>query len=194
MKLNSNTKIVGRNVILVPYREYHVPRYHEWMKSEDLQKLTASEPLTLEEEYDMQKSWCEDDDKCTFIILDKHTYNKENSETDAMIGDTNIFMTDNEITAGEIEIMIAEEAARGKKMGWEAVILMLLYGIKHLNLKTIEAKISLTNIISIKMFNKLGFEEKSTSEIFQEVTLEKNVCSEWVKWLNEQAQYELQTC
>ncbi|XP_026726354.1 N-acetyltransferase 9 isoform X2 [Trichoplusia ni] len=175
MKLNSNTKIVGRNVILVPYREYHVPRYHEWMKSEDLQKLTASEPLTLEEEYDMQKSWCEDDDN-------------------AMIGDTNIFMTDNEITAGEIEIMIAEEAARGKKMGWEAVILMLLYGIKHLNLKTIEAKISLTNIISIKMFNKLGFEEKSTSEIFQEVTLEKNVCSEWVKWLNEQAQYELQTC
>lgn len=111
-----------------------------------------------------------------------------------MIGDTNIFMTDNEITAGEIEIMIAEEAARGKKMGWEAVILMLLYGVQHLNLKTIEAKISLTNIISIKMFHKLGFEEKSTSEIFQEVTLEKNVSSEWVKWLNEQAQYELQTC
>ncbi|KAJ8733848.1 hypothetical protein PYW07_014399 [Mythimna separata] len=194
MKLNSNTRIVGHNVILVPYKEYHVPRYHEWMKSEELQKLTASEPLTLEEEYEMQRSWREDDDKCTFIILDKHLYDKNNEETDAMIGDTNIFITDNELEAGEIEIMIAEEAARGKKLGWEAVILMFLYGIQHINLKLIEAKIALSNNISIKMFKKLGFEEKSISEVFQEVTLEKKVDDEWIEWLNKQAQYEIQTC
>ncbi|PZC87262.1 alpha/beta-tubulin-N-acetyltransferase 9 [Helicoverpa armigera] len=194
MKLNSNTKIVGKNLVLVPYREYHVPRYHEWMQSVELQKLTASEPLTLEEEYEMQRSWREDEDKCTFIILDKDIYEKSNDETDAMIGDTNIFITDNELAAGEIEIMIAEESARGKKFGWEAVILMFLYGIKHINIKLFEAKISLTNTISIKMFNKLGFQEKSVSEVFQEVTLEKKVNDEWIRWLNEQAQYEIQTC
>lgn len=32
------------------------------MKSEKLQHLTASEPLTLDEEYNMQKSWFEDED------------------------------------------------------------------------------------------------------------------------------------
>ena len=32
------------------------------MKSKELQELTASEPLTLKEEYEMQKSWREDDD------------------------------------------------------------------------------------------------------------------------------------
>lgn len=32
------------------------------MKSEELQRLTASEPLTLEQEYAMQHSWREDAD------------------------------------------------------------------------------------------------------------------------------------
>ena len=32
------------------------------MKSPELQELTASEPLTLEEEYEMQKTWREDED------------------------------------------------------------------------------------------------------------------------------------
>lgn len=38
------------------------------MRSEELQKLTASEPLTLEDEYVMQKSWREDDDSNVFVI------------------------------------------------------------------------------------------------------------------------------
>lgn len=32
------------------------------MKSPELQELTASEPLSLEEEYQMQKRWREDED------------------------------------------------------------------------------------------------------------------------------------
>lgn len=43
-----------------------------------------------------------------------------------MIGDTNLFLQNSQ--GAEIEIMIADEASRGKKRGWESVILMLLYG------------------------------------------------------------------
>lgn len=48
---------------------------------------------------------------------------------DAMIGDTNLFFnnTEDQCTA-EAEIMIADIKSRGKKMGWEAMILMLRYG------------------------------------------------------------------
>ena len=42
MKLNWNTKIIGEKVVLVPYCKKHVPKYHEWMKSEELQHLTGS--------------------------------------------------------------------------------------------------------------------------------------------------------
>lgn len=57
-----NTRINGTNVILVPYQEKHVTKYHEWMKNPMLQYLTSSEPLTLEEEFEMQKRWLEDED------------------------------------------------------------------------------------------------------------------------------------
>lgn len=62
MKLNQNTMLVGKKVVLVPYTSEHVPRYHERMKSEELQHLTASEQMTLQQEYEMQCSWCEDED------------------------------------------------------------------------------------------------------------------------------------
>lgn len=46
-----------------------------------------------------------------------------------MIGDTNLFFNDlQEPNIAEIEIMIANEAYRGKRRGWESVILMMNYG------------------------------------------------------------------
>jgi len=46
-----------------------------------------------------------------------------------MIGDTNLFLHDSQGSCvAEIEIMIVDEASRGRRRGWESVILMLLYG------------------------------------------------------------------
>jgi hypothetical protein len=48
-----------------------------------------------------------------------------------MIGDTNLFFCHSEDCAhlAEAEIMIAEKNSRQKRLGWEAMLLMLRYGM-----------------------------------------------------------------
>ncbi|KAK2189628.1 hypothetical protein NP493_101g08008 [Ridgeia piscesae] len=109
MKINQEICITGKRTVLVPYRKEHVTKYHGWMQNEELQELTASEPLTLQEEYAMQHSWSEDEQKCTFIILDagKFKNNKEN-EIESMVGDVNLFFNDiDDKYSAEVEIMVA---------------------------------------------------------------------------------------
>ncbi|XP_054288151.1 N-acetyltransferase 9-like protein [Macrosteles quadrilineatus] len=190
MRKNSQTKIVGSNVILVPYRRIHVPKYHCWMQSKELQELTASEPLTEEEEFEMQQSWLCDENKCTFIVLERRIYDENQNEIEAMIGDTNLYLIEEDGSLiGETGIMIAEESVRGRGRGREAILLMLRYGVEHLDVKRFLAKISLSNEISIKMFKKLGFEVESESSVFQEVTLFVDVSSSWRTWLKDQTNH-----
>lgn len=73
------------------------------MSNPELLKLTASEPLTLDQEYEMQETWRNDEDsmfyhpkiytilsisvfifnsilECTFLILNKDTYERTHDE------------------------------------------------------------------------------------------------------------------
>lgn len=177
MKINENTLLEGHKVVLVPYNAEHVPRYHEWMKSAELQQLTASEPLTLEQEYDMQTRWREDNDKCTFIILDKQQWADPSVEEEqCMVGDVNIFLTDpSDLSLAELEIMVAEPRYRGKGIGKEVTCMMMCYGVTKLGIRKFQAKIGLDNQISIAMFKKLHFQEVSVCKVFKEVTLELRV-------------------
>ena len=76
-----------------------------------------------------QETWRDSRDKCTFIVLDRALYEESGSEGSSMVGDTNLFLSnaeeDQSSVMGEAEIMIAEESARGKGLGWEAMLIML---------------------------------------------------------------------
>ncbi|XP_015501501.1 N-acetyltransferase 9 isoform X1 [Parus major] len=189
MKINQDTVLRGKKVTLVPYTSAHVPRYHEWMQSEELQRLTASEPLSLEQEYEMQRSWQEDADKCTFIVLDSERWPGQ-AEENSMVGDVNLFLNNTEDpTVGEIEIMIAEPSFRGRGFGKEATLLMMAYGVRKLGITKFEAKIGQDNEASICMFKKLHFKEVAVSSIFQEVTLRLDVSDQERQWLLEQTNH-----
>ncbi|KAJ1990200.1 N-acetyltransferase 9 [Dimargaris cristalligena] len=156
--------------------------------------MTASEPLTLEEEFEMQQKWATDEDKCTFIVLARNDAPVDQNIHDlsAMIGDVNLFFNDFEIpTSCEIEAMIAEPSYRNRGYGTEAIRLMLMYGITHLKVTQFTAKILSKNESSRRLFaTKLGFQETGFSEVFQEVSFALPVGADLRKW----AEDLLQNC
>ncbi|WPT12734.1 N-acetyltransferase 9, partial [Picochlorum sp. SENEW3] len=169
---NWNTRIRGDLVELVPYRRHFVKRYHEWMGDEELLENTASERLTLDEEYRMQEEWKEDDKKCTFIILDatRGGGQGEEAEQARMVGDVNMFWNDYEDdSCVEIEVMIAEKSCRRKGFAREAVTLMMAYGMSSLGVNGYTAKILEKNIASQKLFLHLGYKEVKRVPVFSEI-------------------------
>ena len=135
--------------------------------------------------------------ECTFLILDRQRYEDTKDEIGALIGDTNIFIQshpeaedDQSLTdrlAGEIEIMIAEPAARGKRYGWEATLLMLLFGVERLHLHHYLAITKDTNAKAMRMFERMQFRETKRTAIFHEVSFERLVQDDWISWMKDQA-------
>ncbi|KAK3328404.1 GNAT domain-containing protein [Cercophora scortea] len=201
MKLNESTAVSTNKVLLVPYDRRHVLTYHAWMEDPAIQQATASERLTLAEEYDNQLSWRASHDKLTFIVCQPSAPSTvvAAGEVDApnkMVGDVNLFLTpyddDNEnsnddsadrvsYVEGEVDIMIADAKHRGQGMGRAAVGAFLGYvaqggdTARHKQvvpkLRMLVAKINAGNGKSIALFKSLGFEQEGDVNYFGEVKL-----------------------
>jgi RimJ/RimL family protein N-acetyltransferase len=176
MRINRNLALRGERCLLVPYRPEHVPAYHAWMASPELQEATASEPLSLEAEFEMQRAWAEDEDKLTFIVLDPAapaTPGVEGGGGAGMAGDVNLFLNDpDDRSAGEVEIMIAEPASRRRGLATEALQLFMAYAFGTLGVSRFVAKIGEANAPSLALFQRLGFVETRRVAAFREAHLE----------------------
>jgi len=203
MRQNEGTVIMGSAVALVPYLPEHVDRYHAWMLDPWLREMTASEPLSIEEEVEMQRSWHADDDKLTFIVLDLGLMADPGdraadgargsavlasavgavaqcaaARVSAMVGDVNLFFngTDDEGEEDrgvcEVEVMLAEPAARRRGLGTEAVQLLLGYAAQRCAVRRFYCKIGDANTASIAMFKRLGFAVCNHVAAFEETELE----------------------
>jgi hypothetical protein len=164
----------------------------------ELLEATASEPLTLEQEYQNQISWKLDPTKYTYIILDRTlceiliasistttttTISQKELETllvseperfiHAMAGDVNLFLHDYLEDEGELEIMIANEKSRSKGLAKQSLKLLMDYSKEYLNIHKFIAKISKDNEASLQLFQKrLHFQVREYVEVFEEYELE----------------------
>ena len=179
--------------------EEHVPTYHEWMKDPVLLEATDSEPLSFEEEIEMQQSWRDDPKKCTFIVHSTDACKAMESgqpflvqeNLAGMVGDVNLFLSDVEEEEpedendkseepdnpkldlqAEIDIMIAEKGYQKQGLGRAATCTMLAFGIEKLGVDRYFCKINEDNIASINLFKSLGFEQCDYAACFKQVELE----------------------
>ena len=79
--LNENVVLVSPQLVLIPYLPHHVPQYHRWMSDPELLLLTASEPLSYEEEVENQQSWLRSLDKLTFILCPRKQHDLKEGGT-----------------------------------------------------------------------------------------------------------------
>jgi len=188
MRANANVTLRGSRCVLVPYRPEHVETYHAWMLDPETLAATASEPLTMEEEIEAQRSWANDETKLTFIVLDVDAAGDARRDGDGdgdgapradlgvMCGDVNLYwnVADDVLASAEIEVMVAEKRSRRKGIASEALEMCMAYAWKTMHVTTFVAKIGLGNAASLALFTeKLGFRETSReTRIFREATAE----------------------
>ncbi|NIG61418.1 N-acetyltransferase 9 [Pontoporia blainvillei] len=187
------------------------------MKSEELRRLTASEPLTLEQEYVMQHSWQEDADSEKWrpravlvmgglipeALLGSHPLLfpavKAPLEPQKVckkhfvksLGECTFIVLDAE--KWQTQPGISEESC----MAGDVNLFLTDLGDPALGeievmiagLTKFEAKIGRGNEPSIRMFRKLHFEQVAVSSVFQEVTLRLTMSEPERRWLLEQTSH-----
>jgi len=172
MRVNEDAVVTapGARVALVPYDAAFVPCYHAWMECPALREATASERLSLEQEFEMQAAWRVDGDKLTFIIVLLENEGGSASSSRVMpVGDVNLFFQDGGTEFAEVEVMVAVPSARRARVATTAVSLLLAYARARLGTRAAVAKIGRANAASSALFEGgLGFGRSGGSDVFAE--------------------------
>ncbi|CDW82055.1 n-acetyltransferase 9 [Stylonychia lemnae] len=184
----------GEKIILVPFLSEMTGIYHKWMLDPFIREMTCTDELDLDEVKSIQKSYLNDSKDLVFLILDLTNEDQQLQKDNyipqldqileqhkdqlidkikrpALAGDINLFLQRNneDLTQGELNVMIAEQKCQRKGLAQEAIKMIMQYGVKYHGQRSFIAKISNTNTSSIELFKKLGFHLEKEIEAFEEV-------------------------
>lgn len=168
----------GNGLLLVPYEKCFVEQYNAWMRDDELQRLTASEPLSMEDEYALCERLKSDPSHLTLIMVLA-------DDPQRMVGDVNLHLEEGQnhededdesensgVFIVEVDVMVADRNARRKGYA-RAALKQLMQSCSDtlLHVHKMVARIKTFNDSSIALFRSLGFQEWERSEVFEEVTL-----------------------
>ncbi|KAH8166612.1 hypothetical protein CIB48_g1599 [Xylaria polymorpha] len=201
MRVNENTTVCTSKILLVPYDAHHVGRYHEWMQNETLREATASDLLSLEEEYENQQSWRTAHDKLTFIVCQPAANTDlgviragDDDVPTRMVGDVNLFLTpldddDDDDGDGDKdggmngskegdetryvkgEIDIMIAAPEHRRNGLGEAAVRAFLRYLTQNHDSVMEEIHATNAGSIRLFGNLGFRRDGDPDYFGEISM-----------------------
>ena len=144
-------KLNGRKVYLSPMNPEDYPIYAKWINdleiSRGLGNSTANYSLPKEKEV-VEK-----------IASEGHNYAIVNAKDDSLLGNCSLFDIDQTHNKAELGIFIGDKENHNKGYGKEAVLLMLSYGFKVLNLNNIILKVYSFNENAISAYARCGFKE-----------------------------------
>ena len=156
--------INGDKIDLIPYLKDHVRMYNNWLNDPYIQKMTQTEPISLDDEYKSQMEWKNDPNRYIFIIKEKIT--------GYLAGDINIFIqyNENNVKCGELSVMIANKNCQRKGLAKETLKMIMKWAQTNLKINYFIAKIQKSNIPSINLFENIGFIEYDFVKEFDEYT------------------------
>ena len=142
-------KLVGKKCYLSPIDLNDAEKYTEWLN--DLEVTANLGPLyggiiSVESEKDILKD-----------LSQKHNYAIIDIKTNKLIGNCGFLEIDNLNQTAEIGILIGNKKIWDKGYGTEAMVLLMDYGFKALNLHNILLKVFSFNERAIKCYEKVGF-------------------------------------
>lgn len=140
----------NKNCIISPLEEQDIEHLRQWRNDKELSRFLRPIPYITPE---MEKKWfdnyLEDQAIYFFVIIDK--------KTNQVIGSVALYNIDND--SCEIgKIVIGDNSAHGKGMGYNSFLLAMCVGIQVLGIKKFRLNVHTENIAALCIYVKAGFE------------------------------------
>ena len=161
-------KLIGKKCFLSPMTTDDAETYSHWLNDmEVVHFLTvASSVINTENERKLLEE-----------LSNNHNYGIVALENDKLIGTCGFIHIDNINKNAEIGIFIGEKAYWHQGYGSEAMMLLMDYGFRYLNLHNIMLQVYSFNENAINCYRKLGFKEigKRRQSVYRERTFHDTI-------------------
>jgi len=142
-------KIIGDKVYLSPMNSEDYLKYVEWLNNYEIAKGVNQiiNMVSIESE----KAWLEK------AMSEKYCFAIINKDNDTLLGNISLMKIHEVNRTAELGIFIGDENYLSRGYGSEAIMLLLDYAFRYLNLNNIMLRVFSYNKRAIKAYEKCGF-------------------------------------